>query len=339
MQPRRSPISNQQLKSLFLTVLFIGSVVFSAYVFPKLAIRPSKGAFPRIQYMASFEVPSSPDFYFAHSRQSELSQSIMFHDLDDSMKNAAKADIIFIGDSRLPLGLREEFLVPRANEVGVRLFSFGFGHVEKAKFGLALIKKFDLKPKIVVVVGGPFVFQDSYSVIGEQAIRMSRWDAMKRWFEAASWWNIKLRWHSVMPKIEFFDNRLHASHVHYRSSITGWWKTVLEPNRQGEIKFKPEAKNYEKYLPMATEFKQKMDEIGALLIVSVVPYNQTQTGHLPYLKEHLGVTTLLPSFKDMRLSDGSHLNRESARVYSERFWDLFIAHPDVRKRLSLDTNQ
>ncbi|MCP4397464.1 MAG: hypothetical protein GY801_09235 [bacterium] len=185
--------------------------------------------------MASFEVPKGPEFFFAHSRQPELSQAILYHDLDDSMENARRADVIFIGDSRMPLGLREEFLMPRAEEIGVKLFSLGFGHVEKAKFGLALIRKFDLRPRVVVVAGGPFVFKDAYSDVGEQAVRMTRWDAMKHWFEGANWWEIKRRLHSALPKIEFFNGYIHAHYIHYRSSRTGWWKTVLERGGNGEI--------------------------------------------------------------------------------------------------------
>ncbi|MFC1853184.1 hypothetical protein ACFL27_23550 [candidate division CSSED10-310 bacterium] len=324
---------NRLIKYALLLSIFLCSSFLTARILPKLPLR--SGKYPRVQYMASFEVPLGPEFFFAHSRQSELSQSIMYHNLDDSMDNARLADIIFIGDSRMPLGLREEFLMPKAAQIGVSLFSLGFGHVEKAKFGLLLIRKFNLKPKVVVVAGGPFIFQDSLSGVGEQAVRMTRWDAIKQWFEAASWWNIKRRLHSVLPKIEFFNGRLHARYIHYRSSRTGWWKTVLEPNGQGKPGFIPERKSYERYLPMAEEFKQEMDRIGALLVLTIVPYRNTQVGHLPYLSKKLGVPVVVPPFDGLRLADGSHLNRASAQRFSEMFWAEFIALPEVREKLSL----
>ncbi|MCP4397463.1 MAG: hypothetical protein GY801_09230 [bacterium] len=84
---------------------------------------------------------------------------------------------------------------------------------------------------------------------------------------------------------------------------------------------------------MATEFKQEMDRINALVVLTVVPYRNTQIGHLAYLSEKLGVTVVLPPFDGLRLSDGSHLNRESARRFSKMFWDEFIATPEIRKRL------
>ncbi len=324
------------IKYALLISIFLGASILTALCLTKLPLR--SGKCPRVQYMASFEVPKESEFFFAHSRQSELSQAIMYHDLDDSMTNARLADIIFVGDSRMQMGLRAEFLMPKAEQIGVRLFSLAFGHVEKAKFGLALIRKFNLKPKVVVVGGGPFVFQDSYSKVAEKAIGMTRWGAIKHWFEAAGWWNIKRRLHSVLPKIEFFNGRLHARYVHYRSSRTGWWKTVLEANGKGKIGFMPEKKSYDRYLPMALEFKQEMDRIGALLVLTIVPYRNTQVGHLPYLSKKLGVPLVVPPFDNLRLSDGSHLNRVSASRFSDTFWDKFIAMPQVKEKLALGSD-
>ncbi len=324
---------NRLTKSALLIAIFGGAILLTAYLLPQLPIRPLKNPYPRVQYTASFEVPEDPDYFFAHSRQAELSHAIMYHGLNDSMDHARNADVIFIGNSRMPLGLREEFLMPKAQKLGVSLYSFGFGHVEKARFGLALIQKFNLKPKVVVVAGGPGIFNDGYSAVGAKAISMTKWDAMKHWFEGASWWNLKRRMHTVLPKVEFFDGRVHAQYIHYRSSRTGWWKTVLEPGARGLIGFGQERKSYEDELPMAKEFKQEMDRIDALLVLTVVPHRDTRMGHLPYFSDKLDVPMIVPSFDGLRMADGSHLSRESAKIFSDRFWEVFIANPHVREKL------
>ena len=81
--------------------------------------------------------------------------------------------------------------------------------------------------------------------------------------------------------------------------------------------------------------KQELDRRGALLVLSVVPYHDTRTGHLPFLSRELGVPMVLPSFDGVLTADGSHLSRSSAASYAEAFWSQFLALPEVRKKLSL----
>ena len=324
---RRGPLS-----IVGVAVTFAVGFLVATYLLPRLPLGPE--ASPRLLDVPPFEVPS--DSFFVESAGDDLSQMVLWHGLGDSIENARRADILFVGDSRMPVGLREEVIVPAASALGLRVFSLACGHVERVRFALELIRKHDLRPKIVVVVGGPHVFRDLWSAPADQARSMTRWQAWAAWVEADARWRLQRWLHSWLPKIDWFDHDLTSPWILYRSTRTGWLLPVVEPSSSIPIGARPEDPSYAALLPLARELKQELDQRGAELVLSVVPYGDTRTGHLPFLAQELGVPVVLPSFDGMFTADGSHLDRSSARSYAKIFWSQFLALPEVRKKLSLD---
>ena len=316
-------------------VTFSVGFVIALHVLPRLPLGPQTAS--RLLDIPPFEVPS--DSFFVEAAGDDLSQMVLWHGLGDSIENARRADILFVGDSRMPVGLREEIIVPAAAALGLRVFSLACGHVERVRFALELIRKHDLRPKIVVVVGGPHVFKDVWSAPAEQARKLTRWQAWTAWIEADARWRLQSWLHSWLPKIDWFDRDLIASWIMYRSTRTGWLLPVVEPSSSIPIGVAPDDPSYAWLLPLARELKQELDRRGALLVLSVVPYHDTRTGHLPFLSHELGVPMVLPSFDGVLTADGSHLSRSSAASYAEAFWSQFLALPEVRKKLSLEASR
>jgi len=180
------------------------------------------------QWMPVFDVPGE-DSFFVYSVSDELSQMVLYHGLGKSIANARRADILFVGNSRMPLGLREDVIVPAAEKLGLRAFSLGCGHSEKIRFALDLIRKHDLRPKVVVVVGGPNLFTEGLSGPAKHAEQMTRWQAWKEWTEAEGRWDFQRIVHSWLPKIDFVGQNLTSSWIIYRSSRNGWWLPAIEP--------------------------------------------------------------------------------------------------------------
>jgi hypothetical protein len=308
----------------------VASFAAAVIVLPQLPAGKGPGA--SAHKMPEFSVP--PDAFFISSTGDELSQMVLYHGLGDSIDHARQADILFVGDSRMPLGLREGVIVPEAQALGLRVFSLACGHVERVRFALDLIRKHDLRPRLVVVAGGPHVFEDVLSKPAEKAEKLTRWQAWNAWTEAEAAWAIQRRLHAWLPKVDWLGPGLAFPWIIYRSSRTGWWLPVREPEWSYPIGFDEEARSYENLLPMARELKEELDRRGAGLVLTVVPYGNTRWGHLAYLARELGVPTVVPGFDGMFTSDGSHLNRASADRYSSLFWQQFIALPEVRSRLA-----
>ena len=334
----KSLITKHRIYQLFLWILFSAGVLGAYLLLPNISLGKLPGGtnlYPRVNYMPDFDKPAGDDYFFVHGRQADLSQSVLYHDLGDSISYAQKADILFIGDSRMPLGLREETLVPKAESLGLRLFSLGMGHVEKTRFSMEIIRKFDIRPKIVVIVGGPHMFENSYSDLSEQVVKMTRWDAIKNFWESTAWWNIQHRLHKLIPKIDIINHGFEPGYIYYRSKKTGWWYVALEWKNRYPVSFEEELESYEEYLPYAREVHQELQDRGALMILSIVPYGRFQVGHLEMHSRELNVPVVYPQVSDLETFDGSHLSRESAHRYGDAFWQVFINLPEVREQLSL----
>ncbi len=314
------------------TVLFLGTFLLSAFLLTKLS-PPSQEA-PRLQWMPAFDVPGD-DSFFTYSASDELSHLALYHDFGESIANARDADILFLGNSRMPLGLREEAIVAAAEEQGVKVFSLAAGHSERLEFGLELIRKHDLRPKVVVAVGGPNFYDAGMSERAIAVAGLTRWQAWRDWFEARWAWSFQRLLHSWIPRLDWFDQDLTSSWIIYRSSRTGWWRPVVEPKRGRPVEVVRERRNYEATLPLARELDRELVARDALLVLAMTPYLRTQSGHLPYLSDELGAPVVLPGFDGLETNDGSHLDRDSGRRYARAFWDELVAVPEVREKLGL----
>ncbi len=287
-----------------------------------------------MQWMPSFEVPGD-DAFFTYSVGDELSHVALFHDIGDSVSNARRADVLFIGNSRMPLGLREDGIVPAAEVMGSRVFSLGMGHSEGLGFALELIRRHDLRPKVVVVAGGPHFFGDRVSDRAVAAMQLTWWQAHKLWIETRARWGLQRWLHTIVPKLDWFGDEIASQWVIYRSSRTGWWRPAVEPAASYAVGWTREDRNYDRVVPAARELQSELRSRGALMVVTLTPYAQTQTGHLPHLGDALGVPVVLPDVADLATSDGSHLNRDSGERFARAFWRELIAVPAVREKLSL----
>lgn len=315
-----------------MSLTFAASLVAATMALPRLPLGPESSR--RLQTIPPFDVPR--DAFFVETAGDDLSQLVLWHALGDSIDNARRADVLFVGDSRMPVGLREEVIVPAAEALGLRAFSLACGHVERVPFALELIRKHDLRPKVVVVVGGPHVFKDLWSDPATKATTQTRWQAWTQWLEADARWELQRLVHGWLPRVDWFGNDLRSPWILYRSSRTGWMLPVVEPSAQYPIGLAPEDATDEWQLPVARELADELDRRGAQLVLSIVPYGRTRTGHLPFLSEALGVPTVLPSFDGMHTADGSHLDRSSADAYAKDFWSKLVALPEVRRKLALD---
>ncbi len=321
------------LKVAGLGATVVLSFATAVVVVPRLPLRSQP--YPHLLTIPAIECPRD-DSFFILSVADELSQMVLYHDLGDSIAHARQADILFVGDSRMQMGLREDVIVAEAAKLGLRVFSLACGHAERMRFMLKVIRKNDLRPKVVVAVGGEHIWTDGVSGPAARTMAQTRWDAWKDWIEARAAWSAQVMVHSHLPRIDFFDQKLISGWVVYRSAATGWWRPLLQPSGKYPIGFPKEDRGgYEHLLPLAREVEKELDGRGAQLILSIVPYSDTRSRYLPYLASELGVPSVVPNFDGILTSDASHLEPESAQRYSRAFWKEFIALPAVRRRLAL----
>ncbi len=316
-------------------LILVISFAMTSALLPGLPLR--NGTSPRLVKIPVFP-DQGHDAFFVTNGSEELSHIALYHEIGPSIEHARQADILLFGNSRQQTGLREEVINREARKLGLKTFTIATGHADKTRFALALIQKHDLKPRVVIASGGPFVFTEGLSPWAREVMAMSRWDAQKRFRERSVAWWVKSSLHRGLPRLDFFNTGPTYPWIHYRSEETGWWRNAFEPPGRYPVSVQPERRSYQFTLPLARELKQELDQRGALLVLTIVPYLDTRSGHLAYLSQELGVPYILPSFDGMQTADGTHLSRVSALRFSTEFWQSFVALKKVRKKLSLEKN-
>ena len=120
---------------------------------------------------------------------------------------------------------------------GLRYYALGFGFREADRFPLAIIEKFDLHPRYVVVNADGF-FTDSLSEVAEQAIDESSFVARRRRWEATAAHTARRTLHRLIPNwIDLFGRPgflWRREVIGYRSRANGTWEVYpWEPARWG----------------------------------------------------------------------------------------------------------
>lgn len=274
------------------------------------------------------------EYFVLRGGGEETSQMALYHDIGRSIGHAREADILFLGNSRLPLGLRGEFIVPRAESLGLKVFSLACSS-EQFRFDLELIRKHDLRPKVVVVVGGPEFYRDGLSPAAEKTFEMTRWEAFRSFLEVQGKWEFTSRLHSRLTRQDLTGQVKRSLYIEYRSARTGFWAIRQEPEFLHAARKGKELDSYAHLVPAAQEIHDEVSKRDGLMVLTMVPFTRYASGHLPLLAATLQVPLILPELKGLQTADIHHLTRESAERFSNAFWNQFIADPQVRHQLGL----
>jgi hypothetical protein len=274
--------------------------------------------------IATAEVPASArTTYLAHDRGGHLDHHVLYHGLDRrANRRLAEADVLFLGNSRLMFGLDPRALRTTFVPMGLSYYVLGFGHDEGHAFPLALIDRYDLRPKVVVVNLDNF-FTIVASAWAERVLEDGWFDAIKLRFEGATAHLVRRHLHRVVPhwpdviaaKREF---------VIHRSAVDGTWSVGTRFPRSGPLPLAPEPDQIQmppNVVARAQAFKADLERRGSRLVFCLVPSPDSPRARAFALGAAVGVPVVAPVPEDPQTIDGSHLTEESA----ERFSNLLLS--------------
>lgn len=248
---------------------------------------------------------------------------MLFHGTDPlTTQRLRAADVIFLGNSRLMFALGRPMLRGFFERRGLSYFVLGFGHNEHDHFPKAIIRRFDLRPRLVVVNADRFFVGDQ-SEWADRVVEDSWFDAQKLRVEAEASHTMRRlihRWVPHLPTLNEDDREFIA----YRSRLDGTWvvANTLEGRgspMRGSDRRPPRPDPGR--LSRARAFKQEIEGRGGRLVLCLVPAPTASRGTAEWLASELGVPLIAPEPEGLRTHDGSHLAPESAA----RFADVFLA--------------
>ncbi len=270
--------------------------------------------------------------YLANDIGGTVDHHVIYFGLDtDVLRHLRAAEVLFLGNSRLMFALRPRVLRPAFDRAQLTYYVLGFGHREADRFPLAIIRKFDLRPRLVVVNVDGF-FGGGLSAWAETVHRDTPFAARKLRFEAESahtWRGVVDRlvpnWpqHAGLPGLG-----LRRAFVAYRSTADGTWDVSPWPEATlGFARQSSAAPLTRGEIAGARAFKAELDGRGASLALTAVPTPEPLEGAgAERFAELLGVPLLVPEVPALTSHDHSHLSEGSAHDWSRALVGVLTPH-------------
>lgn len=279
------------------------------------------------------EQPGDRDHYLAGDIGGQVDHHVLFFGLDpDAHARLRTADVLFVGNSRLMFALRPAVLRPAFGALGQSYYALGFGFREADRFPLAIIRRFDLRPRVVVVNADGF-FGGGLSAWAEVVNRDTAFAARKLRWEAETAHDVRRAVHIVAPNWLALFGRPGLGHARelnmYRSRFDGTWQ--VSPWTESHSAFTP--------LPLdgpplsrgeiaaARAFKAEMDARGTRIVLTRVPTPAPHGGAGPArFAELLQAPLVVVDAPGLTSGDHSHLDPASAHDWSRAFVAALAPH-------------
>jgi hypothetical protein len=272
-----------------------------------------------------------PDSFLAYctsDQYGDYEHGAYFFDLEPAaVENLRKAQVLFLGGSRPQYGFSTDAIKRYFVARSIPYYVMGFGYSDGRVFAAALIERYHLRPKFVVISADPF-FKGFLSEPGRELLQpdVSSW--LRPLLRAQTWLDYATRkaFNVLQPDICKLASFLCVSSegTIYRSERDGSWITetyaaARQPGRP--IIAKKIVPLDPRPLPGEVEDAERLSALLALpkacIALTVVPNNALDAE--PYAAEigrQLGVPVLLPRLEGLTTFDASHLTRDSAERWS-----------------------
>jgi hypothetical protein len=297
-------------------VLLVGATATAWVALPGMA--------GRLRHISIASRPPGGDYYLAHDRGGHLDHHILFHGIDaEALQHLRAADLLFVGTSRMMFAIRSRVLTPWAIAHGVTYYALGFGHRDGDQWALDVIRRHDLRPKLVVVNVDGF-FGRERSAWANRVRRDSAFAAHKARIEGELGHEARRLIHQAVPNwIDLYGRPgfpFGNEFIAYRSRTNGtWWISPWpKPTMAAHAEDYVVEHVSERTLVAARAFQAELAARGARMVLTHVPTPEATGGNPVAIGAALGVPVVGMDVDGLTSHDGSHLSEDSAVFWSRR---------------------
>ena len=282
-----------------------------------------KRIYPQPYSFKDIKSPSSE--YFLSYYNDHFSHVIAFHNLSEEFtKSMKQADVLFLGSSVCGFAYKKNLINDFFDNLNLKYFVLCFGN-ETMDFHVELIKKYDLKPKFVIIHDSDFytTYKSGYY---DRAVKIDKFGARK--FIWNSYYSLRLRniLHKCVPHVRSIirnENLADKTWIEYRSKKDGT-TIMMWPKQMSELV--PAAwptenpiKDEEILLENASKFYQLIRKQGAIPIITASPSSNTTLEFVRKVANKNNVLFIPPVNDYLETYDGYHLSPEGAEVFTNNF--------------------
>jgi hypothetical protein len=240
-----------------------------------------------------------------------------------AIEHLRRADVIFFGNSRAQFAFSTEAVKRYFRERSIRFYSLGFGYGEQDEFPLALIRKYALTPKVMVIDPSPF-FTGGQSIPSYDITRRKHfWMPVRAWLDNATKKAIsdaQLAICSVIASLcTLKDKAIHRSH----EDGTWIWHEIFVPAEENAIAVDQEQGQFispdraREAQSRAETFFKAAGVSPTCVVLTEIPNSEIQANSFPMeLAKLTGAHVALPQLKGLTTIDNVHLTASSAERWS-----------------------
>jgi hypothetical protein len=253
---------------------------------------------------------------------------IFFHGIGNSIRNAQRADIIFLGASRPLFALDWQIFEDFAQRHRIAMFNMAFAGVASAEFSSAIIHKWHLRPKLWVVDVRIDTPANSffYSLSHEGNSRLP-WTGAVRELMGYNWLNayVNVIRRNMVWRFKYLIGA--SSWSFYRSTTSGNWyldkfSPRLAPNPTITA---PGAQSCPAQVQEITAARKFVKEIGGSVVLTQIPSIESCDTRVRDLAEAISAPAFTVEDRTLfsTFDGGGHLDSPSAHKYSKAFFAWF----------------
>jgi hypothetical protein len=233
--------------------------------------------------------------------------------------NIRRAEVLFVGNSKLQAGFSSRAMRDYFNSINVPFFILGFGYADESTFSEAVLKRWGVSPKVLVINADPF-FSEYLSSAARDALEG----------RPAFLWRILLKslFQRVHRGVCFVASSIcpESEPSIFRSARNGQWNWIgpyieeksVPIDRSAQTTIPPHI------LAMAEKMGEKfLEEIGLdrqCVVLTATPNSPLDSvGIATALASSLKTSSVFPSIDGLSTLDGVHLNLASAERWSGQF--------------------
>ncbi|WP_135081578.1 hypothetical protein [Terasakiella sp. SH-1] len=250
--------------------------------------------------------------YCNHPAYGDYEHGAYYFDLENVNAHLKKADVLFLGNSRIQFALSTNVTADYFNKNNLSYYLLGFGYDEGDEFVKMLQDKYHWQPKVLIINTDPFFTKtsDVTKAISNHTITEKDY-RLKKTFQTI---------HRLISPVS-----PQSKGAFYRSSQNGQWvweeslkfpqsPFPIDAKKAAEIPFKSEA--ISQLFDLVQKFKVKKQ---CVILTSVTNNQVNSISFTKRLAQVSKIRFFIPNIQGLKTVDGSHLDYKSAQKWSDVF--------------------
>ena len=234
-----------------------------------------------------------------------------------ALKNLLNADVLFLGNSKMQAAFSTKAVREFFDSINVRFFLLGFGYADESKYAFAILERWNIAPRVLIINADPF-FSEQLSVPGGEALE-GRAEYLWRLVLKAAFQRV----HRIICRVAKCSE---SEPSIFRSIRDGEWNWIGPYTAERSVPIIPSGQ----WIRNETQIREAkvigenfLNQLGMdrrCVVLTGAPNSKMDSPAIAAaVAASLGTESISPRIDALATLDGTHLNLASAERWSRLF--------------------